>query len=90
MVSASFLAGVTTRDTHITARRHCTHRLYLGESDGSVIGDPVTVEGHKTVGNGVGDAVGTMETEISELDAIDFDAIINVDETNDNLYKLDG
>jgi hypothetical protein len=76
---AIILVTSVTRTTCIAARTHLTYMFYVGGSDGCANGDTVRVEPFETVTEAVEDAIGA---EISELDKISFDEMINnVDES---------
>jgi hypothetical protein len=49
----------------------------------------VRVQPFETVTEAVEDAISTIGAEISELDKIGFDEVINVDESEDLPYKID-
>jgi hypothetical protein len=70
-------------------KTHSTYTLYAGESDGCEIGNTVTVQPSKTVGDAVGDAISTLGTEISELDPIGVDETVIFDQSGDMPYKID-
>jgi hypothetical protein len=63
--------------------------FYVGESDGRGNVNTVRVQPFDTVTEAVEDAISTIGAEISELDKIGFDEVINVDESDDLPYKID-
>jgi hypothetical protein len=63
--------------------------FYVGESDGCGNGSTVRGEPIETDTEAVEDAISTIGVEISELDKIGFDEVINADESDDLPYKID-
>jgi hypothetical protein len=63
--------------------------FYVGESDGCGNVNTVRVEPSETVTEAVEDAISTIGAEISELDKIGFDEVINVAESDDFPRKID-
>jgi hypothetical protein len=83
------LGASATRTTFISAGTHLTYMYYIGESDGCGNVNTVRVEPFETVTEAVKDVISTIGAEISELDKIGFDEVINVDESDDLPYKID-
>ena len=84
-----FVSCVTLTTQKLTST-HPTLIFYEGESDGdSEIGEFATNLGApSSVGLPVEDAISTIEIEISELDTIDFDTMIEVNESQDMSYPI--
>jgi hypothetical protein len=78
-----------TRTTCISAVTHFTYIFYVGESDGCGNVNTVRVQPFETVTEAVEDTISTIGAEISKLDKIAFDKVINVDESDDLPYKID-
>jgi hypothetical protein len=83
------LVASATRTTCISDGTHFTYVIYVGESDGCGNVNTVRVQPFETVTEAVEDAISRIGAEISELDKIDFDEVINVDESDDLSYKID-
>jgi hypothetical protein len=83
------LVASATRTTCISTVTHFTYIFYVGESDGCGNVNTVRVEAFETVTEAVKDAISTIGAEISELDKIGFDEVINVDESDDLPCKID-
>jgi hypothetical protein len=83
------LVTSATRTTCIAAGTHLMYMFYVGESDSCGNGNTVRVEPFETVTEAVEDAISTIGAEMSELDKIGFDEMINVDDSDDLPYKLD-